>query len=243
MDAPTDSGSAPVEPRRRSWRWLKITLVVLAGIALLLVLTYREWLPRVIVGYGLIAMPEREFGPVSDIVLSEPPPSGLRYEHQGVSLTVPWTDFHSYRATSTLAVRFGSTTEDVRTIALFYDDLHMKRLIETPKEHAFYGGTLTTNYDVYRALHEVSREDVNLLAPPAEFMPTFILLMLKNVTLVTLPAYRFENMHGIRGYLYQNSATSSMSKFFTPTDRDFTLIIGGATQAERDAILQSIQEL
>lgn len=228
-------------PPHRSLRWLKATFLVLAIFIFLLVVTYRIWFPRVVVGYGLFALDDKiSSTQVSEKELDATPATGPRYELDGVAFQVPWTDLSLRRGTTTLALNFGTST-NMRTVALFPGN-EFKTLVSTSDGTKFFDGKLSTNYDVYRAAVEAQPSDVNLLAPPQEFLPKWTLLVLKSI--ITPPsAQRFENMYGIRGFHHVSSATSTITEFFTPSDRHYSLIISNATPEETDAILQSLQEV
>lgn len=222
--------------------WIRNTLLIILGIALLIGSTYRIWLPRAM---ALSALYATRGKPVQAIPvlkqLNSSVPLVHEYTFDGIAFQVPWNDLSYERGTTTQALYFGTNTD--RHIVVAFPALPDEPLAQDEKGVQFFGSDLKTNYGSYREAAHVTPHDIDLFASPKVFLPKAILLIDKSVIIPGWPSYEFTNANGVRGFEYVSSATSTLTEYFTPNDVHHTLLIKGATIEESDAILQSLREV
>lgn len=236
--------SAPNNRTRRVRR----VLIALLVIILIATATWFIWLPRVAGAYALFTFRNHDFG--SRTVhkdLAVPAATGQAYTFDSIRLNVPWDVPGMIRShsTSTLVVLFKTSPTQHESL-IFFPGLSLHdNLIKDSKVQQFFGSGLKTNYDLYRYTVNLTPADINLFAPVADFQPKLILLITKEIEIISNHGrmYDFETVNGIRGFQTAASATSTIIELFTPKDKDYQLIISGATPQNIDSILQSIKAI
>lgn len=227
-------------------------ILLCAGAFLLVLLaTYWWWLPRVTVAYLLSQVrsePSVALTPTTLQLSDAPIERGHAYSLVNLSFESPWSD-ESYAESTpgySVAYTFGPLQNGTftRKVTVLKDPPLRDAVMDGSADiKKFFGSHAQTNFALYEYITRLTPSSVDLLASPVESLSKVILLTIKgNMIIFKQKMYSFQNKNGIKGFLTMKNASTTIAEFFTPSDQEYTMVLDGASVAERDSILNSLRE-
>lgn len=225
-------------------------LIAICAVLLIMVGSYRVWMPRVLAGYALFELRNKkiENTPVPIQLKSPTSQSGTSITFATLQLMVPWSDELNTKGNNLDDVMYSfknpnSITGSSTIIILKEVSIKDGLADSLAKRPAFFGPELKTNYDYYNRMIALSPSQVHLLHPPSEFLPEVLLLGVKAVTVPPTEntIFSFNNTHQVRGFYFNLTSTSTMATVFTPDDAGYSVTIVRANSSEVESILNSLK--
>lgn len=221
-------------------------LLFVAILGIILVLTQKLWMPRILVAYVLWETKDNSLAldsiPVAREISLATTTHITQMKYADLSFSLPFSVIKDTRlGSSSLAVRID---EDSTVVFLGRGNRYWQSWVTDARLIEMYDNKLLTNFDVYKAIMDTRYTDISVFYNTKDALGESMLLLQKSVIVppheTTITS--FENTHGIRGFEFTQSASSSIVTIFTPQDLQFEVLFRGLTRGEIDHILESITE-
>jgi hypothetical protein len=177
--------------------------------------------------------------------------SATIYTFENLQLYTPWKNVARVHQTpdgSMLAIseQFTTSTTQGTSLILQREPGFHDKFISSSADQKFFGPTITSNYAMFAASLNTKPSDLKLFSSPSKSIPSSLFLWMKKTLTFTgrdVQIKEFTTNHGLKGFEFFQTATTTFATFFTSDDKEYSLSSGGMSQLQFDSVLQSIQEV
>lgn len=223
-------------------------LLVLIVVGLVLLATYRLWLPRVDALYLLWPL-RAHVGAMTmatPITLATSTAQGKTYTLGALTLAMPWHTQETVErgVDGYSSIRhFGTKGEqNYHAFILLKNPSLRNSLAQQDAELSrYFDKYLHTNAATLKYLMHTTPKTISLVRSHDPFAQALLMKFKDTMILNGAPVFSFTTTQGVVGYLTHKNASTTLAEFFTADDQEYTLILVNATEEEVASVLQSVR--